>query len=86
MANGSGSGLGALIAAKLVCCGGLVLVITGGLSLNAIGAWMLDGGLAWLALAAVLAATGVWLWRRRNRGVNPKSTGRSGEHARRRAL
>ena len=65
MANGSGSGLGALIAAKLVCCGGLVLVITGGLSLNAIGAWILDGGLAWLALAAVFLVAGVWFLGRR---------------------
>ncbi len=58
-------GLGALIAAKVVCCGGMILVITGGLSLNAIGAWLLDGGLAWLALAAVFLVAGVWLWRRR---------------------
>ncbi len=58
-------GLGALIAAKVVCCGGMVLVITGGLSLNAIGAWLLDGGLAWLALGAVFLVAGVWLWRRR---------------------
>ncbi len=56
--------LGALMAAKVVCCGGLVLVATGALSLNAIGAWLLDGGLAWLALAAVFVLAGVWLWRR----------------------
>ncbi len=57
--------LGALIAAKVVCCGGMVLVITGGLSLNAIGAWLLDGGLAWLALAAVFLVAGVWFLGRR---------------------
>ncbi len=59
-------GLGVLIAAKVVCCGGMILVITGGLSLNYIVAWLLDGGLAWLALAAVFLVAGVWLWRRRD--------------------
>lgn len=56
----------ALILAHAVCCGGLVLVATGALS--GMGAWLLDGGLTWLVLAAVLGAAGLFLWRRRRTG------------------
>ncbi len=59
------AGLGALIAAKVVCCGGLMLVATGALSLNAIGAWLQDGRLGWLVLAAVFVSASVWVCRRR---------------------
>lgn len=37
-------GMAWLIAAKLVCCGGLLLVATGALSLGAVASWLLDGG------------------------------------------
>ncbi len=47
MADGSGSGLFALIAAKLVCYGGLVLVATGAMS-GAV-ARVRDGSLMWVA-------------------------------------
>ncbi len=56
-------GLGALILAKVVCCGGLVLVASG--AFGGVGVWSLDGGLVWLALAAALAAVGLFSWRRR---------------------
>ena len=57
-----------LILAHAVCCGGLVLVATGALS--GMGAWLLDGGLTWLVSAAVLAAVGLFLWRRRTGGAD----------------
>ncbi|MFQ5955650.1 MAG: hypothetical protein ACE5JZ_11365, partial [Kiloniellales bacterium] len=57
-----GGGLGLLLLAKLVCCGGLVLVATGALS--GLGAWLLEGGLTWLLLAAVLGIMGGFLLRR----------------------
>ncbi len=65
-----------LIVGKVGCCGGIVLIIAGVWGWNAIGPWLHDGGLAWLALAAVLAAAGVWLWRRQNRKIDPMSTAR----------
>ncbi len=68
-------GWGALIAAKLVCCGGLVLFATGVLTVNGIGTWLLGGGAIWLALGA-FAATLFILWRRHGtRGM--ASNGRS---------
>lgn len=51
--------------AHVVCCGGIVLFATGALS--GIGAWLLNGGLAWVGLAAIVAAAGYFLWRRRER-------------------
>ncbi len=51
--------------AHVVCCGGIILVATGALS--GVGAWLLDGGLAWVGLAAIVAAAGYFLWRRRER-------------------
>ncbi len=57
-----GLGLG-----MVVCCVGVTLLAAGALS--GLGAWLLDGGLTWLALALALGAGGVYLWRR------PKSGG-----------
>ena len=68
-------GFGALIVAKVACCGVLVLVATGVLSLNAIGTWLLEGGLIWLALATVLAVSGVLIWRLRTGGAAGPKTG-----------
>ncbi len=48
--------------AHVVCCGGIILVATGALS--GVGAWLLDGGLAWVGLAVIVAAAGYFLWRR----------------------
>ena len=53
----------ALIAAKLVCCGGLVLFATGVLTVNGVGAWLFGGGAIWLALGG-FAVTLLVLWRR----------------------
>ena len=61
-----GHGLVWLLAAKMVCCGALLLATTGALSLGAIGAWFLDGGMIWPA-TIVLATAAVYLWRRRAR-------------------
>ncbi len=57
--------------AHVVCCGGIILVATGALS--GVGAWLLDGGLAWVGLAAVLAAAGLMLWRRPAGGAEADS-------------
>lgn len=61
-----GGGPAAAIAAMVVCCGGMLLVATGVLTLSSVGAWLLDGGLVWLVVVAMLAAAGALLWRRRN--------------------
>ncbi len=52
-----GLGLG-----MVVCCLGVTLLAAGALS--GVGARLFDGGLTWLALALVLGAGGVYLWRR----------------------
>ncbi len=77
-----GLGLG-----MVVCCVGLSLLAAGALS--GVGAWLFDGGLTWLALALVLGAGAVYLWRRprsglsrgnseRDRGVRPPLTAPAG--------
>ncbi len=64
-----GRGMVGLLLAHVACCGGLVLVATGALS--GVGAWLLEGGLTWLVVAALLAAAGLVLWRRRRKGNLP---------------
>ncbi len=62
------SGWRTMIAAKLVCCGGLVLFATGALTVNGIGTWLLGGATIWLVLGA--AAVILWvLWRRQRTGA-----------------
>ena len=58
-----------VLLAHVVCCGGLVLVVTG--TLSGLGTWLFDGGLMWLVIAVIVAATGLALWRRRRRKVYP---------------
>ncbi len=66
MAQGSGNGLSSLIAAKIVCCGGLVLAATGALS--TVGAWLTAGGYVWAGAAAGTLLVGLaLLYRRRGR-------------------
>jgi hypothetical protein len=60
-------GWGALIAAKAVCCGVLLLFLTGVLTLNGVQGWLRDGNPAWLALAGAGGVAGVFLWLRRQR-------------------
>ncbi len=52
-----GLGLG-----MVVCCVGLTLFAAG--ALGGVGAWLFDGGLTWLALAAVLGVAVGFLLRR----------------------
>ncbi len=61
-----------LIVAKIVCCGVLVLALTG--ALGGVGAWLLGDGLVWLVpVAAVAAASLLVWWRRRPRDPRPDS-------------
>ncbi len=56
----------------VACCLGVTLLTAGALS--GVGAWLFDGGLTWLALALVLCAGGIYLWRRPRSGgadINP---------------
>ncbi len=61
----------ALIAAKLVCCGGLLLFATGVLTVNGIGTWLSGGGAIWLVLGGLAVAVFVLLWRRRTGSAPP---------------
>lgn len=60
-------GWGKLIAAKVVCCGLLLLFLTGVLTLNGVLGWFRDGNLVWLALAGVGFMAGAILWFRYRR-------------------
>ncbi len=66
----------ALIAAKLVCCVGLMLLVTGVLTVNGIGTWLFGGGAIWIILGG-LAVISFVLWRRQRIGGAP-SNGRAG--------
>ena len=59
----SGLGLAWLVVAKMVCCVGLLLAATGALSLGGLASWFLDGGIVWLAIAALAVMT-FYLWHR----------------------
>jgi len=61
----TGGGWGKLLAAKVVCCGVLLLFLTGTLSLSGVLGWFGDGNPAWLALAGAGAVVGMMLWFRR---------------------
>ncbi len=66
--------------AMVICCVGLTLLTAGALS--GVGAWLFDVGLTWLVLASILAAGGVFLWRRpKSSGVdtNPVTPARPGD-------
>lgn len=55
-------GWGALIAAKAVCCGFLLLFLTGALTLNGVLGWLRNGNLAWFLLAGTAATAGIIIW------------------------
>ena len=57
-------GMFGLMLAHVVCCGGVLLVASGALTLSGIGAWLSGGGLAWLAAGAAAVAVGFWARRR----------------------
>lgn len=77
------------IAAKIICCGGLVLVATGALS--TFGSWLIKGGYIWIGAAAGAVVIGFALLHRRSRtaagtqyGANAVGHPRSAEVATRR--
>lgn len=61
-----GGGLFAILAGvgMALCCSLPLLLVSG--SFGALMAWLLDGGLIWLALALILVAAVLLEWRRRN--------------------
>ena len=61
-----------LLAAHVVCCGGIVLMATG--AVGGLGTWLLDGGATWLAMPALVAAAGLLLLRRRKGRANTEWT------------
>jgi len=66
-------GWGRLISAKAVCCGVLLLFLSGALTVNGVLGWFRDGSLAWLALAVAGAVAATFFWfrhRRRDSGVS----------------
>ena len=66
-----------LLTVKVVCCGSLLLVLTGLVSLNGLIAWFGGGGLIWLAAGLVLTALGLWMWGgRKKSGKAPASSKR----------
>lgn len=74
MEPSNGYGLAGLLAAKIVCCGAIVLAATGAISFAGLASWLVGGGDFWLA-AAVLAIVGIYLWRHRAR-ENGKTDGK----------
>ena len=66
----SGRGLSWLLLAKAMCCGGILLAATGALSLGGLTGWLLEGGIVWLAVAA-LGIVAVYFWWRRHAGRPP---------------
>ena len=60
-------GWGKLIAAKAVCCGVLLLFLTGVVTLEGLLGWFRDGNFAWLALAGAGATAGLFFWFRQRR-------------------
>ncbi len=60
-----GRGMIGVLVAHVVCCGGIVLVATGAAA--GLGTWLVDGGAAWLLVAAVVAIAGLALWQRQRR-------------------
>ena len=72
-------GMPGMMLAHVVCCGGVLLFVTGALSLSAIGAWLSEGGLAWLAAGRAARAVGFWS-RRRLRAANHDGPVAQGSH------
>lgn len=70
-----------LIAAKIACCGLLVLAVSGAFS--GLGGWLSGAGLAWLGLAGLAAlAGGAYWWRQGRLGATRSPGNLSDEEAR----
>jgi len=74
MEPSNGYGLAGLLAAKIVCCGAIVLAATGAISFAGLASWLVGGGYFWLA-AGTLALVGFYPWRRSAR-VNDNRVGK----------
>ncbi len=68
----SGTMMG-LIAAKIACCGLLVLAVSG--AFGGLGGWLTGAGLPWLGLAGVAALAGAAYWWRQGRFAGARSPG-----------
>lgn len=71
MAKGESGGLAALIAAKILCCGAVVLAATG--ALTGLGAWFSDEGVVWLGAAGLLVAAVLVVGLRRRRRAQARA-------------
>lgn len=74
MEPSNGYDLAGLLAAKIVCCGAIVLAATGAISFAGFASWLVGGGYLWLA-ATVLAVVGIYL-RRHSARANGKTDGK----------
>ena len=66
----SGTMMG-LIAAKIACCGLLVLAVSG--AFGGFGGWLSGAGLPWLGLAGLAALAGAAYWWRQGRLSDARS-------------
>ncbi len=66
-----------LIAAKIACCGLLILAVSGAFA--GLGGWLAGTGLAWLGLAGVAALAGAAYWWRQGRLGGARSPGSAGD-------
>ena len=80
-----GGTLAAIIVAKIVCCGGLILLATGAMS--GLGAWLMDNGVIWLGAGGAVVVGALVLMRSRfKKDTDQRSNSRLGssiEHRRR---
>jgi uncharacterized membrane protein YqjE len=60
-----------MLALHVICCGGLLLFVFGGLSLGALAAWLAEGGYKWgVAGVGLLVALGVVAFVRRRKNCS----------------
>ena len=66
MPEEKGNGLAGLVAIKAICCGTLLLAVSG--LLGGFGVWLLNDGLIWFFGIVAFAVAGWFLWRRKGQG------------------
>ena len=67
-----GGVLATVIIAKIICCVGLVLLVTGAMS--GLGAWFMDNGVIWLGAGVAVAVGALFLMRGRFKKNTDQST------------